>query len=240
MSSSINPPIASGTKFNFDLDFEVEDERLRLEMLRQEELRRQAELNPAPQLLYTENDLESAKAEAFQRGQTHGLDESKKALEKVLVDLVDRALQVVHSLLQQETQRDVVAKEIALKSSLSVIRRFWPQLLQMHSLETIERTLRDTLATNNDETRIVLRVHDSLLDSVIQRLPHIKEQEAFNGKIIVIADDAVLPGDCKVEWADGGLEKLGQSLSIKLEEVFTRLISAEKLSGEISHEQERI
>ena len=238
MNSSINPP-SNNKKFNFDLDFEIEEERIRLEMLRQEELRRQAELNPLPQLIYTEEDLQNAKSISFKQGHLKGIEEAKDSIEKVVLDIVERTLQSVQILLQNEVTREIAAKEIALKSLIVVLRKFWPQLLKTHSVDSIETILRDTLSNNNDETRIVLRVHDSLLDQIIQKLPYIKEQEAFNGKIIVIADDTILPGDSKIEWADGGLEKLGQSLSIKLEEVFNRIISFEKNINQLSNENER-
>lgn len=224
MNSSIKPP-ENIKKFQFDVDFELEDERLRLEMLKQAELQRQAELNAPPPLIYNENDIEAAKHEAFQRGQEQGLEDAKKAVETVLVSLVERTLQAAQILLQNEAEREKLLCETALRTTATTIKKFWPQILQTNALETLEKTLRETIANNPDETRMVLRVHDTLLDEVIKRLPQIKEQEAFNGKLIVIADETIHPGDCKIEWADGGLERLGNTLSQRLDDAMTRIIA---------------
>lgn len=238
MSSSISPPTGSKQKFGFDLDFEVEEERMRLEMLRQEELLRQKQSMPA--MIYSESDLEAAKAEAFQRGQAHGLDDAKKSLEKTIADLAERTLQSVHVMLQHEQEREVKAQETALRTAMAVIKKFWPVVLQTTGVEALEKTLRETIANNPDETRIVLRVHDSLLDSVIQRLPQIKEQEAFHGKIIVVADETVMPGDSKIEWADGGMESLGRTLTQKLDEAVERLIATLKHTNHATSTTERM
>ncbi len=224
MNSSIKPP-ENIKKFQFDVDFELEDERLRLEMLRQAELQRQVELNAPAPLIYNETDIEAAKHEAFQRGQAQGMEDAKAAIETVLVSLVERTLQGAQILLQNESQREQLMLETALRTTMTTIKKFWPQILQTNALEVLEKTLRETIANNPDETRMVLRVHDSLLDEVVKRLPQIKEQEAFNGKLIVIADETIHPGDCKIEWADGGLERLGNSLSQRLDDAMTRLIA---------------
>ncbi len=223
MNSFTNPPVGTTKKFQFDLDFELEEERLRLEMLRQEENRRQKESQPP--CIYTEADLESAKSESFQRGLQHGLEKSKAEMEKVIADLIDRVLQSVQVLLQNEQERVRMTQEIAMRVAMASIKKFWPQIVKNTGLDMLEKTLREALSNNPDEARIVLRVHDSLLDAVVQRLPQIKEQEAFNGKIVVIADTNVLPGDSKIEWADGGLETLGRNFSHKLDEALERLVA---------------
>lgn len=223
MNSFTNPPTGATKKFQFDLDFEIEEERLRLEMLRQEEARRQME--SAPPRIHTEADLEAAKSEGFQRGMQHGLEKSKTELEKVIADLVERTLQSVQELLQQEQERDRMAQETALRVAVASLKKFWPQIVQNTGLDVLEKTLREALSNNSTETRMVVRVHDSILDAVIQRLPQIKEQEAFNGKIVVLADANVALGDGKIEWADGGLETLGRGLSQKLDEALERLVA---------------
>mgnify|MGYP000884286531 FL=1 len=118
-----------------------------------------------------------------------------------------------------------MAQETALRVAVASLKKFWPQIVQNTGLDVLEKTLREALSNNSTETRMVVRVHDSILDAVIQRLPQIKEQEAFNGKIVVLADANVALGDGKIEWADGGLETLGRGLSQKLDEALERLVA---------------
>jgi flagellar assembly protein FliH len=241
MSSSINSPEGVATKrYEFDLDFDQEEERIRLEFLRQEELLRQAEANPSAQPKYTENDLESAKSDAFQRGQQHGQEESKKVIETVLVSLVERTLSAVQVLLANEMHRDEIVTQTALRVAMGSIKKFLPRIIQLHGIEIVEKTLRETLANNPDEMRIVLRVHDSILDLVVKRLPQIKEQEAFAGKIIVIADETVQEGDCKLEWADGGLERMSSGLAQRLDKAMEYLSATLQQTNQETDQAERV
>jgi flagellar assembly protein FliH len=57
------------------------------------------------------------------------------------------------------------------------------------------------------EPRLVVRVHEDQFDAVNERVQEIATQRAYAGKVIVLADPDTVPGDCRVEWADGGIER---------------------------------
>lgn len=217
MTSSTNPP-SSIKKFQFETDFEQEEE-----LHRQDALRGHEPAAVAP--TFSEADLERASNEAFQKGYILAQDESKQALENALVGLTERLLFGLGHLLEQEEARLLQAREIALRVAFAGIKKFWPQLLRAHSAELVEEILRQSMEMNPEEKRIVVRVHDTLLDHVVTRLPQLKEAQAFQGKVIVLSDDVVLPGDCKIEWADGGMERLSRTMSAQLDHALDRLLA---------------
>jgi flagellar assembly protein FliH len=40
-----------------------------------------------------------------------------------------------------------------------------------------------------------------------EKIQNISTQRAFPGKIVILADAEVTSGDCRIEWADGGIER---------------------------------
>lgn len=234
MSSSTNPPITQSRRYQFDLDFE--EERVRLEALRQEESLRQAHSNdPVTEAIaptFSELELSQARQESFQLGYDQGLADAKKSIEKQVGELAERMITKLRFMLDQEDKRTQTAKEMALRTSVASLKRLWPQFMQALGAETVEETIRQAMEMNNQETRIVVRVHDTLLDAVVKALPHLQEQQAFSGKVIVLADESVLLGDCKVEWADGGLERLSRTLSQQLDHVLDHLLATISSSNE--------
>ncbi|MBX6322342.1 MAG: flagellar assembly protein FliH, partial [Rhodospirillaceae bacterium] len=52
-----------------------------------------------------------------------------------------------------------------------------------------------------------VRLHDSLLDPLRERLDAVAAGAGFEGRIVILADPAMPVGDCRVEWADGGIER---------------------------------
>ena len=224
MNSSIKPPTSS-RKFNFDLDFEMEEERVRLELMRQEELARYVADTPAP-VQFSEDQLTRAREESYQLGFDQGLSDARKEIEQNLSEILQHVIFKLDSMLTEENARWETAQRLAIATVIATLKKFWPQLLQQLGAQVVEDTIRQSLELNNAEPRIVVRVHDSVLDAVVNRLPHLKEQEAFAGKVIVLADEHVAIGDCKVEWADGGMERLARTLSMQMDDALNRILAA--------------
>lgn len=228
MNSSTKVPPPAAQKFKFDVDFDMEEERLRVESMQQaEHERKQAEDTtsyvPAP--TFSEDELVRARDEAYKKGYENGIESARQSVENDMLMIVDKMLVQMLALLDGEQKRETEARDIALSMAVASIKKIWPQLIKKLGLEMIESTIRKSLEYNPEESRIVVRVHDSMLDPVVARLPQLQNEQAFAGKIIVIADANVSLGDCKIEWADGGLERLSRTLSSQLDEAMDRILA---------------
>ena len=47
----------------------------------------------------------------------------------------------------------------------------------------------------------------------------------FDGKIVILAEDGMVDGDCRLEWADGGVERSAAKLSAQIETAVHRALS---------------
>ncbi len=52
---------------------------------------------------------------------------------------------------------------------------------------------------------LAVRVSADLVDAVDALLKPMARERGFEGRIIVIGDDGIVPGDARLEWADGGV-----------------------------------
>ena len=52
---------------------------------------------------------------------------------------------------------------------------------------------------------VAVRVGPDLYDDAKRRLDEIAAARGFEGRLVVLSDDALAPGDCRIEWADGGV-----------------------------------
>ena len=52
---------------------------------------------------------------------------------------------------------------------------------------------------------VVVRVNDSLHEIARARLDEIARARGFEGRLMVVAEPEIAVGDCKIEWADGGV-----------------------------------
>lgn len=225
MNSSTNPPLTKSQKFKFEVDFDLEEERLRAEAERLEAERRAAKKEEIKSITYSEEEMARERDAAYQKGLTDGEQRARQSIEQAVANVVTQATAQLSLLVEAELTREKTACEAALTTTLATIKKAWPQIIQKLGQGLVEDTIRQSLELNPQEARIVVRVHDSMLDAVVNRLPQIKDGEAFAGKVIVLADEAVAAGDCKVEWADGGLERLSRTLSQQLDDAMERVLS---------------
>ncbi len=109
------------------------------------------------------------------------------------------------------------------RSCASCIRR-WSSA---HGLAEIEAVLGQCLESLKQEPRLVAYVHGARLDALQERLTQLSASNGFEGRVVLIGDDAMGESDCRVEWADGGVEREAGRIWRAIEEALTRYIAVE-------------
>src|SRR6185312_4381696 len=88
-----------------------------------------------------------------------------------------------------------------------VIQKTVPALARKAPLAEVEALLADCLRESFDEPRVVLRVADALFENVQARLQSIAASTGVAGKLVLLADETLGPGDARVELSEGGAER---------------------------------
>lgn len=238
MSSSIKPPLEKALekntmkpirKFQFDADFDAEAEFLRVEEERrvceQETVQETEEVAIPSTPSFDEDQLRHAQRESFEKGLQQGREDMRLSLENTANLVLDHIAIKLEGMASEQEKQALAAQELAVRTSAATLKKCWPQIVQHLGLDNIEKTIRQAMEYNAEEMRIVVRVHDTMLDAIVERLYKIQAQQAFAGKVIVLSDDSVVAGDCKIEWADGGMERLGRMMTAQLDRALERILA---------------
>ncbi len=78
---------------------------------------------------------------------------------------------------------------------------------------------------------MVIRIADALLDPLRERLDEVAAKAAFDGKVVLLADEALAPSDVRVEWADGGAERDTGRLWAEIDQVLERNLGDSRLGA---------
>ena len=65
------------------------------------------------------------------------------------------------------------------------------------------------------------------LDALQERLTQLSAASGFEGRVVLIGDDAMGESDCRVEWADGGVEREAGRIWRAIEEALARYIAVD-------------
>lgn len=175
--------------------------------------------------VYTEEQLVMAKNHSFAAGKAEGLKEARQQQEERIADLLQKTLAAAKKLVDAEDRRETEKCIAAAELAMRVTHRLLPQFSQQHALPEIERVITQAIETRRDEPRLAVTVPTAHLEALKGRVDSLALEKGYGGRVILLADDALGPGDCRVEWADGGAERLYERLFAQVETEFTKAIA---------------
>lgn len=182
---------------------------------------------PAP--TFSEEELAAAKAEAKrqgeQEGHRRGLAEGQKRLEAQIATALSTISEQLGAAVRAATEAPVETTTAAIELAMAIIRKLHPALAAKRGLDEIEAVLADCLDQLKNEPRLVAYVPAALLDSMNERVAQVSASRGFDGRIVLIGDETLGDSDCRIEWADGGLERdcnrIRQDIEAALERCLT-------------------
>jgi flagellar assembly protein FliH len=127
--------------------------------------------------------------------------------------------------------RDLVALEMRLESeavdvAVAVAHKLAPELMAREPLAELSALARDCFRDLVGAPHVAIRVSDVLFDKAREALEAIARDRGFEGRLVVLADPAIAPGDCRIEWADGGIVRDRQATDSAMNELVARYLRA--------------
>ena len=84
----------------------------------------------------------------------------------------------------------------------------------------------EAMKLSKDKTEV--RVNDSLHEFARDRINEIAQHRGFEGRLVVLAEPDIAPGDCRIEWADGGLNRDKAAIDNVIAELVSRYLAARR------------
>lgn len=211
--------IMAGRPFTFDLSFDTPHAAAAA-------VRADDERTPR----HNDEDLAKARAEALAEGRAAGYAVAQQEREQRVSELLQRLAQGIKALGEAQAATAANAERKALQLAAMLVRRIAPHLLEQGQAGRIEALVRDMLPKIHDEPRIVIRLADDLVDLLKARIDGIARNSAFEGRIIYLGQPDMRPGDCLIEWADGGVETRSETFLAEIDAAISRFLSGPALS----------
>lgn len=171
---------------------------------------------------YSEEQLVLAKTQSYTQGRADGVKETQDAQEARIIELLDAAGAQIAALVAAEEKRELRHLLDAARLSMRVTRKMLPALATRFPLDEIERLVTDSIAARKDEPRISITVPAAHYEALKDRVDRIALEKGFTGKLLLAPDETLGGSDCRIEWADGGAERLYDYLYSLIEDEFAK------------------
>jgi flagellar assembly protein FliH len=201
--------MAAPAKFMFDNDFSAPDRT------------REKPATPA-EIAQT---VAAAEARAYRDGYDSGQREAKAesdrraalALEEIKISVQGIAARYAGV----ETRMETEAVDVAI----AVARKLCGELVAAEPLGEIVGLIKDCFAHLVATPHLVVRINDQLYEGARERFERLAKQSGFEGRLVILAEPDIATGDCRIEWADGGVVLERAAIEAKINDLVGRYMA---------------
>ena len=181
---------------------------------------------PPPEPLVSRAEFEAGRIAAFAEGRKSGLAEATRSAEARTAAALSALATDIKAVLELREQCAADVERRAIETMRAITRKAVPALCLKDPLTEVAAIVDACLHEAFEEPRIVLRVVDALFEPLQQRLEAITAAAGYAGKIVLLADSTLGPGDVRVEWAEGGAERDVPRLVCDIDAALARALDA--------------
>lgn len=159
---------------------------------------------PPPPPTFSEEELAVAKDMAFEQGRQQGQKEQVESREQYIAQTLDKIAQNFSKLFAAETLRESVFEKEALRLSIMALDLLFPVLNQKLGAEEVRSVIEKTLTHHRKTKEINISVPKGCKGEIESLITTLRAGEHEEVLWRVSEDDTLPPGDCTLEWSDGG------------------------------------
>lgn len=148
-------------------------------------------------------------AEAENKGFREGFEAAEQEATVVASRRTAAAFERMADTIEQFARSIVAAEQRieaeAIELAVAIAKKLVPELVVREPFGEIAALVTECFRQLASSPHIIVRVNDALHATARQRLDEIARTRGFEGRLVVIAEPEIALGDCKIEWADGGV-----------------------------------
>jgi flagellar assembly protein FliH len=201
--------MASPAKFLFDTDFAAPD--------KSRERPTQAEV--AQRIATVEA---RAYRDGFDAGQREAQAESDRRSALALEEIKIAMQGIAARFSGIETRMETEAVDVAV----AVARKLCSALIADEPLGEVTGLVAECFSHLVATPHLVVRVNESLYEVAREKIERLAKPSGFQGRLVILAEPEVATGDCRIEWADGGVVLERAAIEAKIDELVGRYMAS--------------
>jgi flagellar assembly protein FliH len=202
--------MAAPAKFLFDMDFSAQDKA------------RERPATPAE----IEQKIAAAEARAYRDGFDAGQREAKAESDRRAALALEEIGIAIRSIATRFSGIENRMETEAVDVAVAVARKLCTALIASEPLGEMTALVKDCFSHLVATPHLVVRINDSLYEAARERIELLAKQSGFDGRLVILAEPEIETGDCKIEWADGGVVLERAAIEAKINELVGRYIAS--------------
>jgi len=174
---------------------------------------------PTITLVEAERRRVDAESQAYRKGFAAGQAQAQGDALAVIADgmeRLDKALAGIEARLETE----------AVEVAVAVAGKLAPELIAREPFAEISALATESFSHLVKAPHVVVHIGVEAFEPAKVKLDEIAHARGFEGRLVVLPDPAMAPGDCRIEWADGGVARDRAATLATIDDVVARYVAA--------------
>jgi len=178
--------------------------------------------SPAEILAQIEAAERKGYRDGFAAAEKEGIASTERRTAVAFEQIGGAIQQLAGSLAATQLKLETEAVELAL----AIARKLSPELILREPFAEIAALATECLRQLTAAPHVVVRVNDALHETARERLEEIAQSRGFEGRLVVVAEPEIAVGDCRIEWADGGVVRDQAKTDLAIGDAIGRYLGA--------------
>jgi flagellar assembly protein FliH len=207
--------MAAPAKFLFDMDFGAPDKTRE---------------RPATPVEIAER-IASAEARAYRDGYEAAQREAKAESDRRAALALEEIGIAIKGIASRFSGIEARMETEAVDVAVAVARKLCGELIATEPLGEITALVSDCFSHLVSTPHLVVRINDALYETAREKIERQATQSGFEGRLVILAEPDIATGDCRIEWADGGVVLERAAIEAKINELVGRYMASRDQAG---------
>src|SRR5215471_13110490 len=203
--------MSAPAKFLFDVDFSAPDKK-------------DKPVTPAE----IAEKVAEAEARAYRAGYDAAQHEAKVESDRRAALALEEISLAIRGIASRFASIENRMETEAVDVAIAVARKLCSELIAREPLGEITALVSDCFAQLVSTPHLVVRINDSLYEAAHEGIDRLAKQSGFAGRLVILAEPEIGTGDCRIEWADGGVVLERAAIEAKINELVGRYTASRK------------
>ena len=204
--------MAAPAKFMFDMDFSPPDKT------------RERPATPAE----IAQKIASAEARAYRDGYEAAQREAKAESDRRAALALEEIGITIKGIASRFSGIEARMETEAVDVAVAVARKLCSELVAREPLGEITALVSDCFSHLVSTPHLVVRINDALYDAARDNIERMAAHSGFQGRLVILAEPTIATGDCRIEWADGGVVLERDAIDAKINELVGRYLASRR------------
>jgi flagellar assembly protein FliH len=196
----------ANTKYLFDEDFSAGE-------------------RPTITLVEAERRRADAESQAYRAGFAAGLAQAQTDATRQATAALGVIANAMERFITALAGIEVRLETEAVQVAIAVARKLAPELIAREPLAEISALVTEAFNHLVKAPHVVVHIGAEVYEAAKAKLDEIAQARGFEGRLVVMSDPAMAPGDCRIEWADGGVARDRDATLATIDDLVTRYVA---------------